>query len=91
MLGDGTVAEEVSRHTGGLRAAPGRPGTPSLCVSLKIKCVIMLLNPTLTLQGTHDDLLALGGRYAEMWNMQLNSTRGNRSAGSLTSMSQLES
>jgi len=53
--------------------------------------IIVLGDGTVAEEGTHDDLLALGGRYAEMWNMQLNSTRGNRSAGSLTSMSQLES
>merc|ERR1712216_77467 len=34
-------------------------------------------------QGTHDELLALGGKYAEMWNMQLHSTR---SSGSLTGL-----
>ena len=30
-------------------------------------------------QGTHDELLAMGGQYAEMWNMQLHSTRSSRS------------
>lgn len=44
----------------------------------------MTLNPELMdlnsdysafLQGTHDELLALNGKYAEMWNMQLHSTR----------------
>ena len=27
------------------------------------------------IQGTHEELLALNGKYAEMWNMQLHSTR----------------
>ena len=31
--------------------------------------------PNLCLQGTHEELLALNGKYAEMWNMQLHSTR----------------
>jgi hypothetical protein len=29
----------------------------------------------LLVKGTHEELLALNGKYAEMWNMQLHSTR----------------
>jgi len=32
------------------------------------------------IQGTHDELLELDGKYAEMWNMQLHSTRANKSS-----------
>ncbi len=40
------------------------------------------------MQGTHDELLANGGKYAEMWNMQLHTTRSNNkgSTASLTGM-----
>jgi hypothetical protein len=34
------------------------------------------------LQGTHDELLAKGGKYAELWNMQLHSTRDSKTSSS---------
>lgn len=30
------------------------------------------------LQGTHEELLAKGGKYAELWNMQLHSTKESK-------------
>jgi len=48
--------------------------------------IIVLGDGKVAEEGTHDELLALGGKYAEMWNMQLHSTRGNRSTESLTSL-----
>jgi len=48
--------------------------------------IIVLGDGKVAEEGTHDELLALGGKYAEMWNMQLNSTGGNRSTGSLTGL-----
>lgn len=41
------------------------------------------------IQGTHDELLANGGKYAEMWNMQLHSTRTNYK-GSTTSLTGMD-
>lgn len=38
------------------------------------------------MQGTHEELLQNGGKYAEMWNMQLHSVRGNNSSNSLTGL-----
>lgn len=37
-------------------------------------------------QGTHDELLGLNGKYAEMWNMQLHSSRNS----SATNLSEVE-
>jgi len=37
--------------------------------------IIVLNGGKVAEEGTHDELLALGGSYAEMWNMQLNSTK----------------
>jgi len=37
--------------------------------------IIVLNGGIVAEEGTHDELLALGGRYAEMWNMQLHSTK----------------
>ena len=37
--------------------------------------IIVLADGKVVEEGTHDELLAKGGRYAEMWNMQLSSTR----------------
>jgi len=45
--------------------------------------IIVLGDGKVAEQGTHDELLLNGGKYAEMWNMQLHSTRGNMSSGSL--------
>ncbi|KAL3781942.1 hypothetical protein ACHAWO_002662 [Cyclotella atomus] len=39
--------------------------------------IIVLGDGKVAEEGTHDDLLALNGKYAEMWNMQLHSTREN--------------
>jgi len=74
VLGDGKVAEEVSRI--GNIFYHKESGVAFLQMSLLGK----------SRKGTHDELLALGGKYAEMWNMQLNSTGGNRSTGSLTGL-----
>ena len=37
--------------------------------------IVVLKDGVVHEQGTHDELLALGGQYADMWNMQINSTR----------------
>lgn len=39
--------------------------------------IIVLKDGVVHEQGTHDELLAMNGQYADMWNMQLNSTRGS--------------
>jgi ATP-binding cassette subfamily B protein len=36
--------------------------------------IIVLGNGIVLEEGTHDELLAKNGKYAEMWNMQLHST-----------------
>jgi ABC-type multidrug transport system fused ATPase/permease subunit len=46
--------------------------------------IIVLGDGKVAEEGTHEELLALGGKYAEMWNMQLHSTRD--STTSLTSV-----
>ena len=48
--------------------------------------IIVLNNGKVAEEGTHDELLALGGQYAEMWNMQLHSTTGRGSTTSLSSV-----
>mmetsp|Transcript_4833 Transcript_4833/g.7811 ORF Transcript_4833/g.7811 Transcript_4833/m.7811 type:complete len:378 (-) Transcript_4833:436-1569(-) len=48
--------------------------------------IIVLGDGKVAEEGNHDELLALGGKYAEMWNMQLTSTSGKRSTGSLTGL-----
>jgi len=50
--------------------------------------IIVLGDGKVAEQGTHEELLLNGGKYAEMWNMQLHSTRGNMSSGSLTSLAE---
>jgi len=37
-------------------------------------------------QGSHDELLELDGKYAEMWNMQLHSSSQRNSAVDLTKL-----
>lgn len=39
--------------------------------------IVVLKEGVVHEQGTHEELLALGGQYAEMWNMQINSTRNS--------------
>lgn len=49
--------------------------------------IIVLGGGKVAEEGTHDELLELGGKYAEMWNMQLHSNRGNKgSTASLTGL-----
>ena len=50
--------------------------------------IIVLGDGKVAEQGTHEELLLNGGKYAEMWNMQLHSTRGNMSSGSLTGLAE---
>jgi ABC-type transport system involved in Fe-S cluster assembly fused permease/ATPase subunit len=46
--------------------------------------IIVLSEGRILEQGTHDDLLdRVGGKYAEMWNMQLDSVKAAGSQGSL--------
>jgi len=45
--------------------------------------IIVLKDGLINEQGTHDELLAKGGQYAEMWNMQLASTSTRNSDVSL--------
>mmetsp|Transcript_21340 Transcript_21340/g.42805 ORF Transcript_21340/g.42805 Transcript_21340/m.42805 type:complete len:925 (-) Transcript_21340:114-2888(-) len=40
--------------------------------------IIVLGGGAVAEQGTHDELLALDGKYAEMWNMQLHKARGSK-------------
>jgi ATP-binding cassette subfamily B protein len=47
--------------------------------------IIVLGEGNVIEEGTHEELLALGGKYAEMWNMQLSSTK--TSEGSLGPLS----
>jgi ABC-type transport system involved in Fe-S cluster assembly fused permease/ATPase subunit len=46
--------------------------------------IIVLGDGGILEEGTHDELLAKNGKYADMWNMQLHSTRS--SYGSLTAL-----
>jgi ABC-type transport system involved in Fe-S cluster assembly, permease and ATPase components len=39
--------------------------------------IIVLGNGIVLEEGSHDELLAKNGKYAEMWNMQLHSTSSN--------------
>ena len=48
--------------------------------------IIVLGDGKVAEQGTHDELLEREGKYAEMWNMQLHSVKGNKSSGSLTGL-----
>ena len=48
--------------------------------------IVVLKDGRVAEQGTHDELLAQGGQYAEMWNMQLHST--SSSGMSLSGMEQ---
>lgn len=53
--------------------------------------IIVLGDGKVAEQGTHDELLERGGKYAEMWNMQLHSTRANMgSTVSLTGLATTE-
>mmetsp|Transcript_19723 Transcript_19723/g.29271 ORF Transcript_19723/g.29271 Transcript_19723/m.29271 type:complete len:704 (+) Transcript_19723:759-2870(+) len=50
--------------------------------------IIVLNDGVISEEGTHDELLAKEGQYSDMWNMQLNSTKGsNTSLASLVSSS----
>ena len=42
--------------------------------------IIVLKDGRINELGTHDELLAKGGQYADMWNMQLDSTKGNQAS-----------
>ena len=76
VLGDGVVAEEVSSswHT-----------LCFLCVLIRVN-IVHLTHARVIIQGTHEELLQNGGKYAEMWNMQLSSVRGNNSSNSLAGL-----
>ena len=39
--------------------------------------IIVLKDGLVAEEGTHEELLAKGGQYADMWNMQLNSTKSS--------------
>jgi ATP-binding cassette subfamily B protein len=49
--------------------------------------IIVLKDGVVDEQGTHDELMASHGSYAELWNMQLHSATDG---GSRTNLSQLE-
>jgi len=50
---------------------------------------ILVLNDGLVAEeGTHEELLAKGGQYANMWNMQLHSTGSER--GSTANLKDLD-
>lgn len=77
VLGDGVVAEEVSSswHTFFIS-----------CFFIRVN-ISHLTHVYVIIQGTHEELLQNGGKYAEMWNMQLHSVRGNNSSSnSLTGL-----
>lgn len=40
--------------------------------------IIVLKDGRINEQGTHEELLAKGGQYADMWNMQVNSTKSSQ-------------
>ena len=46
--------------------------------------IIVLKDGVAAEQGTHDELLALNGIYADMWNMQLHATSASSSKVSLS-------
>lgn len=46
--------------------------------------IIVLKDGVAAEQGTHDELLARKGIYADMWNMQLHSTSGSTSRASFS-------
>jgi len=46
--------------------------------------IVVLKDGRVAEQGTHDQLLARKGLYADMWNMQLYSTSNEASRSSLT-------
>ncbi|KAL3801045.1 hypothetical protein HJC23_002338, partial [Cyclotella cryptica] len=51
--------------------------------------IIVLGDGRVAEEGTHDELLALNGKYAEMWNMQLHSNRGNISRADFSELDPL--
>ena len=40
--------------------------------------IIVLKDGLIHEKGTHNELLSKGGQYADMWNMQLDSTKGSK-------------
>jgi ABC-type multidrug transport system fused ATPase/permease subunit len=48
--------------------------------------IIVLKEGRVAEEGTHDELLARNGTYADMWNMQLHSTSSSASQVSLTGL-----
>eukprot|EP00977_Amphora_coffeiformis_P021528 scaffold9441_cov167-Amphora_coffeaeformis.AAC.7 len=40
--------------------------------------IIVLKDGIINEQGTHEELLSKGGQYAEMWNMQIHSTKDSK-------------
>ncbi|EJK66513.1 hypothetical protein THAOC_12566, partial [Thalassiosira oceanica] len=54
--------------------------------------IIVLGDGRVAERGTHEELLALGGKYAEMWNLQLHTARGGKgSTNSLVDAAGIES